>query len=182
MMPVVAPNEVISREREPSHQVSHQVQHRPVPDSILSSELHDEKQLDRGPLAPSKVQSNTRSTIHSRSSRSERRAVRTARKVRYTDAEWATIVTRARECGKVPARYVRDVSLGAIPKAKRSHANADLVRELGRIGNTIASTLGQLRTAVADGVAPPDGEGVSDIRDTLYEALSEILVAVRRID
>lgn len=179
MMPEIAPDEVISRKCE----VSHRVQHRPLLDPALSPILHDETEPDVSPLTHSevhsKVQSKAHLAIHSRSSISERRAVR---KVRYTDAEWATIVARARECGKVPARYVRDVSVGAIPKAKRSHANAELVREIGRIGNALTSTLTELRAVVHGGVASPDSEAISGIGETLSEALSEILAAVRRID
>lgn len=178
MMPEIAPDDVISRKCE----VSHRVQHRPLLDPALSPVLHDETEPDVSPVTHSEVQSKAHSAIHSRSSMSERRAVRTVRKVRYTDAEWATIVARARECGKVPARYVRDVSLGAIPKAKRSHANAELVREIGRIGNALTSTLTELRSVVHGGVASPDSEAISGIGETLSEALSEILAAVRRID
>ena len=96
---------------------------------------------------------------------------REPRKIRYTHAEWATVVRRARECGKPPARYVREVSLGAVPKAKRSVADAELIREIGRIGNT----LHQLAKVAAE-------RDVSLRPEALADALAELLAAVRRID
>lgn len=96
---------------------------------------------------------------------------REPRKVRYSDPEWATIVERARECGKAPARYVREVSLGAVPKARRSHANAELVRELGRVG----IALRHLAAAARDAGQAPDAAA-------LEGTLAEILAVVRRFD
>lgn len=96
---------------------------------------------------------------------------REPRKIRYSDAEWAIIAGRARECGRAPARYVREVSLGAVPKARRSHANAELIRELGRVCNVLTQVAGALREsdAAAEAVA-------------IEHALAELLTVVRRLD
>ena len=99
---------------------------------------------------------------------------RSPRKIRFTDAEWALVVSRARECAKPPARYVREVALGAVPKARRSHSNAELIRDLGRIGNTLA------RLASAPPVTPRDNSDPT-ASDLLNATLTELLAAVRRI-
>lgn len=104
-----------------------------------------------------------------------RAARRSARKIRYTDAEWVAIVERARECRKAPARYVREVSLGAVPKARRSAANAALVRELGRIGNSIAGLSRIARKS-------PEQDDIAQLSAALDASLQELLAAVRRID
>jgi hypothetical protein len=96
--------------------------------------------------------------------------IRVARKIRYTEAEWDTIVDRARACGQPPARYVRDVSLGVVPKIGRAQLSAPLVHELGRIGNTLTTLAAQER-AVGE---PARSAAIGD-------ALSELLAMVRRI-
>jgi hypothetical protein len=58
---------------------------------------------------------------------------RTVRKIRFTAAEWAVVEERARACGRAPARYVREVALGAVPKVSRTRANAPIIRELGAL-------------------------------------------------
>jgi hypothetical protein len=77
--------------------------------------------------------------------RTSYRDTRQARKIRYTDAEWDAIVERARACGQPPARYVRDVSLGVVPKIGRAQANAPVVHELGRIGKALTALAAQER-------------------------------------
>ena len=96
---------------------------------------------------------------------------REPRKIRYSDAEWAIIAGRARECGRAPARYVREVSLGAVPKARRSHANAELVRELGRVANVLTQVAGTLRESAAGAEAV-----------VIEHALAELFTVVRRLD
>ena len=96
--------------------------------------------------------------------------IRVARKIRYTEAEWDTIVDRARACGQPPARYVRDVSLGVVPKIGRAQLSAPLVHELGRIGNTLSTLAAQER-------ATGDAARAAVITD----ALGELLSMVRRI-
>ena len=58
---------------------------------------------------------------------------RSVRKIRFTAAEWQLIGERARVCGRPPARYVREVALGAVPKVSRPRANAPIIRDLGSI-------------------------------------------------
>ena len=95
---------------------------------------------------------------------------RKPRKIRYRESEWDLIVARARECRKPPAAYVREASLGVIPKARRYHMEDRIIVGLGRIGNN----LNQLaRIAHATGHLPT--------RDKLHSALEEILALIRRI-
>jgi hypothetical protein len=62
---------------------------------------------------------------------------RQVHKIRYTTAEWAILVERARACGRRPAQYVRDVSLGAVPRANRHQPQTILIHELGRVGTAL---------------------------------------------
>ena len=103
----------------------------------------------------------------------DRRALRRRlpRKIRYTTAEWEAITQRARLCGKPPARYVREVSLGAAPRPRTSQANAELIRELGRIGTALT----QLAATARQG-------GVRPSADAIDATLAEILSIVRRLD
>lgn len=90
--------------------------------------------------------------------------------MRFTPDEFAVVVARARTCGRAPARFIREVALGAVPRERRSAANAELLRQLARIGNN----LNQL-VARAHSGAPLPG-------DALDQALAELLSAVRRLE
>jgi hypothetical protein len=95
---------------------------------------------------------------------------RKPQKIRFHDAEWERVVAHARECGKPPATYVREVTLGAVPKARRNRTENQLILELGRIG----TNLNQLaRLAHSRGEVPA--------REQLEAALDQVLAAVRRI-
>ena len=99
------------------------------------------------------------------------RAPRRPHKVRYTDAEWARVERSAQLVGRAPARYVREVSLGAVPRAPRSRADAALLRELGRVGLTLSQLSAELKS----------GDAASSRADDVDAALAELLVVVRRI-
>lgn len=108
-----------------------------------------------------------------RSSRRPRRRrvePRVPRKIRYTSAEWEAIVECAQACGKPPAEYVRDTSIGAAPKVRHGWENEAVIRELGRIGTALA---GLARAAKETGALPEAA--------TLDAALAEVLGAVRRL-
>ncbi len=90
--------------------------------------------------------------------------------VRFTPDEFAIVAERARTCGRAPARFIREVALGAVPRERRSAVNADVVRQLARIGNN----LNQLAARSHSGAPLPAG--------ALDEALSELLAAVRRLE
>lgn len=97
-------------------------------------------------------------------------AKRKPQKIRFHDHEWARVVEHAGACGKPPASYVREVSLGAVPKARRNRVENELILQLGRIGND----LNQLaRAAHQTGDLPA--------RDQLQAVLDEVLATVRRI-
>ena len=97
-------------------------------------------------------------------------AQRRPRKIRYTDAEWGRVECNARLVGRAPARYVRETSLGVVPRAPRPRADAALVREIGRVGATLAA----LSASMKQGGAPAAS-------DALAAALAELLAVVRRI-
>jgi hypothetical protein len=98
------------------------------------------------------------------------RAIRYPRKIRYTDAEWAAIIAHAHACGRPPARYVREASLGIVPKASRSKANASTIHELGRIGTTLSVLSRQEHTA-----------GEPNRADAIDGAIAELLALVRQL-
>lgn len=96
--------------------------------------------------------------------------IRRPRKIRYTDAEWSVIVERARACGRPPARYVRETSLGGALKLRQSQTNAALIRELGRIG----IALQRLATTARVENSLPQAA-------TLDAALTEVIAVVRQL-
>ena len=66
------------------------------------------------------------------------RQKRTRRKeLTFSPTEWAVIEQRARECGVRPNCYIRDVVLGAVPRARPNGATRDLVAAVNRIGNNL---------------------------------------------
>lgn len=101
---------------------------------------------------------------------SYRTHVRQPRKIRFTETEWSAIVAQARAAGRPPARYVRETSLGAVPKARRNRDNDEVIRELGRIG----IELKHLATMARD-------SGLFPHQHAIEETLQELLAAVRRM-
>ena len=96
-------------------------------------------------------------------------SLRQPRKIRYSAAEWAAIVAHARACGRPPARYVREISLGGVPKARPTSVNDEVIRELGRIG-----------TVLTRFAAPKEDRSAAD-QAAIQAALAELLAAVRRL-
>ena len=91
--------------------------------------------------------------------------------VRFTRDEFRAVTERARECGLPPARFIREAALGAVPKARRTPANAELIRQLARIG----TELRQLTGGARDRDEVPTAEALSG-------ALVELLDAIRRVE
>jgi hypothetical protein len=111
------------------------------------------------------------SPIDAPSHAGRRRAlVRVPRCIRFTTTEWATIVEHARACGKPYATYVRAMSVGAAPALRRGHADAALIRELGRVGTTLVG----LSATVREG-------GAVALASAVDATLAELLAVVRRI-
>jgi mobilization protein NikA len=50
--------------------------------------------------------------------------------IRYSASELAIVIQRARDCGRPVARFIRESSLGAGPRARRSHMNDQLIQRL----------------------------------------------------
>lgn len=91
--------------------------------------------------------------------------------VRFTRDEFRAVTERARECGLPPARFIREAALGAVPKARRTPANAELIRQLARIGTELRLLAGGAR----DRDDPLTAEALS-------RALAELLDAIRRVE
>lgn len=91
--------------------------------------------------------------------------------VRFTRDEFRALTERARECGLPPARFIREAALGAVPKARRTPANAELIRQLARIGTELRQLAGGARDH-ADALTA----------EALSGALSELLDTIRRVD
>lgn len=60
-----------------------------------------------------------------------------AKLVRYTDSEMSRVTERARASGRPVARYIREMSLGVAPRAHRTPANDDMIRQLALVGNQL---------------------------------------------
>lgn len=87
----------------------------------------------------------------------------------YTPGEWDAVVAQARACGRAPARFVREASLGARAGPRPSEVNAALIRELGRSGTALTRLAD---TARATGALPEAAR--------VEAALDELLVVVRQ--
>ena len=97
------------------------------------------------------------------------RETRQPKKIRYTSAEWSTVVQRARQSGRPPARYVREASLVGAPRTRRGQETDEVVHQLGCIGTTLAS--------LAEATHVNGNGGHSQ-----FEAvLTELLTTVRRL-
>lgn len=59
------------------------------------------------------------------------------RAARFTPEEWALLEGRARDCGLAPSTYMREVSLGAVPRARPGVVSREAVYQLSRIGNNL---------------------------------------------
>lgn len=73
--------------------------------------------------------------------RPARRWPRGARRDRATlrldDAEWAAFQERVLATGRTTGRYLRELVMGTVPRARPTQAHADLVRELAKLGNNV---------------------------------------------
>lgn len=79
-------------------------------------------------------------------------------------------MVQAQATGRPPARYVREASLGAAPKARRNRENDEMIRELGRIGTALTHLA---RLAKESGRIPE--------HSAIETALQELLATVRRL-
>jgi len=106
-----------------------------------------------------------------------RLARRTARKIRFTAAEWQLIEASARACGRAPARYVRETSLDAVPKRSRVRSNAPIIREVGAISVMLQEAQRSL-VAAHDGTQPRSNHDANVVIDA---AISRLLGIVHRL-
>ena len=90
--------------------------------------------------------------------------------VRYTADEYARVAERARESGRPVARYIREASLGAPPRARRTADTDPAIRHLGRV----AMRLTELARLATD-------RGLPDAAQ-FSAAVTETLDAIRTLD
>ena len=57
--------------------------------------------------------------------------------IRYSNSELIRVVERARATGRPLARYIREMSLGTVPRAHRAPASDELIRQLALVGNKL---------------------------------------------
>lgn len=141
----------------------------------------------RASIAPRRASESARAASRAQSDfRSTPRAVQ---KIRFTVSEWATIVRHAHACGYTPARYVREVALGAVPRVSRTRLNAPVVRELG----ALLGALQRVRSADIERVGEPiDAEATphparsAGLESTasvteIDDAIARLLAVIRRL-
>lgn len=126
--------------------------------------------MGRGPPHASGIAAATTSPSSDHVVRQQSRARRKARKIRYHDHEWNEIAEQARARGIPAATFIRRVSLGAKPRARRNRNENDLILRLG----SIATDLGSLARAYHQAGRLPDA-----VR--LQLVLDEVLSTIRRI-
>ena len=64
---------------------------------------------------------------------------RTAAKlIRFTPDELAAVQRRAHACGRTPARFIREATLGAIPRARHHEDRDRLLLALARLGGQLS--------------------------------------------
>ena len=90
--------------------------------------------------------------------------------VRYSPAELVTVTDRARVCGRPVACYIREASLGAVPRARHAHANDLVIRCLARA----ATQLTQLAREARERELPAAA--------SFAAAVSDVLDAIRQLD
>ena len=91
-------------------------------------------------------------------------------RVRSSPSELRAVTERARACGRPVARYIREASLGAVPRARRTHASDDVIRQLARLATRLA--------ALATSATAQQLPGAADFE----AAVAETLDAIRRLD
>ncbi|MEP6496120.1 MAG: hypothetical protein ABJF01_25825 [bacterium] len=101
--------------------------------------------------------------------RRRRPAVRSkAKLIRLTEEEWERIVTRARDCGRPVACFMRESALDGAPRARRGHVTSDLVVRLGKVALQL-----QALSQAAGARGLPAGD--------FDRAVDEVLASVREL-
>lgn len=57
--------------------------------------------------------------------------------IRYSAAELSIVAQRARDCGRPVARFIRQASLGAAPRSRRTVMSDVVIRQLARLANRL---------------------------------------------
>lgn len=128
------------------------------------------EQWERALRHASRIAAGTPSRSRDHVVQQQSRARRKARKIRYHDHEWNEIAAQARACGIPAATFIRRVSLGAKPRARRNRNENELILRLG----SIATDLDSLAHAYHQTDRPLDTA-------RLRLVLDEVLATIRRI-
>jgi hypothetical protein len=83
--------------------------------------------------------------------------------IRYSVAELELVTQRARDCGRPVARYIRETSLGAVPRARRTAMSDVVIRQLARVANRLT----QLSRLATEQQIPGAAEFESTVGDVL---------------
>lgn len=75
---------------------------------------------------------------------------------------------RARASGRPVARYIREMSLGSVPRAHRAPVNDDLVRQLALVGNQLRR-LAEAASAKQLPEAAEFAAGLDEVLDTIRQ-------------
>jgi len=86
----------------------------------------------------------------------------------FTAEEIAIVRARAIAAHIPVARYIREVTLGYAPKPKRHAVNAEAIRTLAELGNTLRAIVAEAR-----------GAGLATVADAAEEAIARILTIIR---
>jgi hypothetical protein len=122
-----------------------------------------------------------RTTVTSRGRSADTKERRAARKIRFTAAEWRVVEERAHACGRAPARYVREVALGAVPKVSRTRANAPIIRELGALTLELQRVRRSLTGSAERVVSEQPCRGETECETSPVGAANEIDAVVGRM-
>lgn len=96
------------------------------------------------------------------------RALRTKRLLlSFTPDELAVVRSRAVAAHIPLARYIREVALGYTPKPKQHAVNAEAVRTLAAVGNTLRTLVGR-----------PGQEGARTVERDAQAAVEQILALI----
>jgi len=106
--------------------------------------------------------------LKSRRPSAERRAF--AKLIRFSSDELRIVVDRAHAARRPVACYVRESSLGASPRVRRTELNDSLIHVLAQLGNRLTELSG---VAKAHGLARADA---------FERTVGELLDVIRRLD
>lgn len=86
--------------------------------------------------------------------------------IRFTPAELRLVVDRARASGRPVACYIREASLGASPRVRRTDLNDSLIRALAHVATDLTKLAATANDQQLSGAAEFE-TAVSDVLDVI---------------